>query len=406
MALYTGTILAKSMYPYGRQLPLKTYQDIGDAAFGKGGYYFTLFIQNAALVSVGILFMILAGLNLQQLAIDWDIAPSTDLDIVKVCIAGVVVVVFPFIIFLKTMTEISFIAIFGMFATTFTVFVVIIFSFIDEYHGKAGGGSHTWINADSIPFAFSSLVFAFGGHNVFPAIEQTMRRRSHFNKMIIQAFVIILALYVPPCVVGYYIYGENAKEVILDNLVQGIVPQIARIAITLHLIITLPIVNNPINLWLEDLFKIEDSAYEFPKRALIRTALLFAQGAVAILVPHFFDVMAFIGASCVSGTVFFFPCIAYLQLFWKKISNLEIIWICLVLMTASLGSVIGLYSAVVGIAQDVGNVVLDVPKSVFPYGLSTGTFLISFLGIGATLWWISRSHNRADYARLNSNSPE
>lgn len=46
-----------------------------------------------------------------------------------------------------------------MVATTFTVIVIIVFSFID--HEKSA--DHSWVVPETLPYAFVSFVFAFGG---------------------------------------------------------------------------------------------------------------------------------------------------------------------------------------------------------------------------------------------------
>lgn len=89
------------------------------------------------------------------------------------------------------------------------------------------------------------------------------------------------------------------------------------------------------------------------------------QTVIAIGLPHFGDIMALIGASTVSATIFFFPIFFYLRLFWEKISYKELAWISLVLLFATLGSAIGLYSAIVNLAQDIVNKTFNIPDWVF-----------------------------------------
>jgi len=59
MECYTGKILIYAMNAEGRTL--RTYQDIGRAAFGEAGYMWTLVFQNLTLLFVTTLFLILAG---------------------------------------------------------------------------------------------------------------------------------------------------------------------------------------------------------------------------------------------------------------------------------------------------------------------------------------------------------
>eukprot|EP01114_Cavostelium_apophysatum_P018555 TRINITY_DN5766_c0_g1_i1.p1 TRINITY_DN5766_c0_g1~~TRINITY_DN5766_c0_g1_i1.p1 ORF type:complete len:470 (+),score=79.84 TRINITY_DN5766_c0_g1_i1:167-1576(+) len=400
MALYCGIILIKAMMS---RPGLRTYHDIGEAAFGKFGRYLSLFLQNCSLIAVGILFLILAGTNIKNLTQHWhhNVDPFDWKYGIGIYISLVTGVVLPFVVFLKTMTEISFVAIFGMFATTFTVVIIVIFSVIDRPSPPA---VHQFIDYKFIPVAFSGLVFAFGGHNLFPAIQDEMRHKHQFNGMLTGAFLIILALYLPPSIAGYWAFGINAGGQdgnILDNLHSGVVPEMARIAITLHLIITIPIVNNPINLWLEDLFNINNKPRELLWRAIIRTMLIAFQTGVAILLPYFFDVMTFIGSTSVSATVFYLPCAMYLKLLWPMIPWYEVAAICLTLLTATVGSVIGMFLACIYLYQDATGRKVTYGNDIL-YMVTGGVTGVATILIALGIYLIAKSHrNKSGYHPLN-----
>jgi len=169
--LILGKILIRCMYAQ-RPEKLRTYQEVGRAAFGDVGYKVTLVFQNLTLLFVGTLFLILGGVNIKLLFDAWlhhDIS-------VKFYILGTAVLVWPFIVGLKTMKEISWIAVVGMLSTTFTVIIICIYSVLIGNKSS----DHEWVAVESYPYAFSTFVFAFGGHNVFPAIQDSMRTKKKF----------------------------------------------------------------------------------------------------------------------------------------------------------------------------------------------------------------------------------
>jgi len=173
------------------------------------------------------------------------------------------------------------------------------------------------------------------------------------------------------------------------------VTDLATIAITLHIWFTIPIIDNPVNLWFEELCSTDERKSPFLWRAVIRTVFLACQTAIALGLPHFGDVMAFIGASCVSTTVFFLPCFIYLKLYWKSISSLEVAWICLVLLFATLGSSIGLYSAFLKLIQDIMKKTLFIPNWVFYVVLGVSTFVgFILLSLGIVAIWRQNKNNR------------
>jgi hypothetical protein len=99
----------------------------------------TMVMQNLTLFFVGALFLILSGINLQELIVDWT-GKQVRIEYLIFAVAGVVL---PFIVGLKTMHEISIIAIFGMLATVLVVIVIIIVSDLDAPKEKA---NHELIN--------------------------------------------------------------------------------------------------------------------------------------------------------------------------------------------------------------------------------------------------------------------
>jgi amino acid permease len=123
-------------------------------------------------------------------------------------------------------------------------------------------------------------VFAFGGHNVFPSVQESMANKKDFNRMFNWAFILILLLYVPAAFAGYYAFGDTVQSPVFatPGLSGGVLIQVALVSITIHLLLTLPLVDNPLNLWVEDLLSIDKRSPEFLFRAISRTLILAAQG--------------------------------------------------------------------------------------------------------------------------------
>jgi len=388
MSCYTAKILVQCMDYDGRTL--KTYQDIGRAAFGQAGFMWTLLFQNLTLLFVGTLYLILGGKNAYSLITDWGHFSSDVQHELKVeyFIAGTAVLVWPFIVGLKTMKEISWIAVFGMTATLFTVVVICVCSVL---YGTANRADLVWVNAQQYPYSFSVFLFAFGGHNVFPAIQESMQNKEDYNKMMNVSFIVTLLFYLPPSILAYLYFGSAVQSPVLLSLGNGIPSQLATIAITLHIWLTIPIVNNPLNLWVEETvaarFKHSNRyhAHNFLSRFILRTFILAIETALACALPFFGNIMAFIGASTVSATIFFFPCFFYLKLKWGDIRTFEKIWIFLVLILATIGSAIGLYTSILGLTQDVSKNSYVLPDWFFFIIIGSITYL-SIVVIGVSMW--------------------
>jgi len=306
---------------------------------------------------VGTLYLLLGGENAFELISSWSKLNLDKTDQQWYFIAGTAVLVWPFIVGLKTMKEISWVAIFGMSATALTVIIICVCSVL---FGNIDGAVHEYYDIQRYPYAFSVFLFAFGGHNVFPAIQESMEHKKDYDKMMNVSFIVTLLLYLPPTIMAYLYFGGNIKSPVLQSFPpDSIWAQVATIAITLHIWLTIPIINNPLNLWIEELlaarFQYSNKYFAngFFSRFVIRTFVLAVETAIACKLPFFGDFMSFIGSSTVAATIFFFPCFFYLKLKWEKIPTLEKVWVFIVLILSTLGAAIGLYTAITGLVNDV-----------------------------------------------------
>jgi len=292
------------------------------------------------------------------------------------------------------MKEISWVAVFGMSATALTVVVICVSSII---YGDSSRKDHVFVNAQQYPYAFSVFLFAFGGHNVFPAIQESMENKEDYFKMMNVSFLFTIILYLPPSILAYLYYGTEVQSPVLLSLGHGAPSQVATIAITLHIWLTIPIINNPLNLWLEEWvasrFKYSNDylSHHFLPRFLLRTFVLAIQTAIACSLPFFGDIMAFIGASTVSATIFFLPCFFYLKLKWDEIKLVEKIWVFILLLLATIGSAVGLYTAVLGLVQDVSQNTYTLPDWFFYIIIGCLTYF-SIVVLGVSMWKLYENH--------------
>ncbi|PRP88221.1 hypothetical protein PROFUN_04044 [Planoprotostelium fungivorum] len=359
MSNYTAKVLLKSMY-LQRETVTTTYHGLSRVAFGTTGYYIVIFMQNLALFSASTLFLVLSGINIHDLFKSWGLP---EFHMAYYVAATGLIVLLP-IVGLKTLREVSWIAVFGIAATVLTIIIIIVMPPIMKSVTLSGNMSHpqtTVISTINFPTAFATMVFAFGGHNVFPALASTMRDTRSYGTFLNVAFVCVIILYLPPAILPYIYFGDAVKSPVLESLstaVAGLsrsytVPiDLALVAITLHLWLTIPILNNPVFLYFEEVTRLDKAKAAPVYRILYRTAILALQVLVACVVKDFGDFMDLLGSTVISATVFFFPCLMYLKLNWNNIPVYEKMWNYVVLLLASLGSIVGFISASIELGKD------------------------------------------------------
>jgi solute carrier family 32 (vesicular inhibitory amino acid transporter) len=113
------------------------------------------------------------------------------------------------------------------------------------------------------PFSFTNyflavgtFIFAYGGHAVFPTIQHDMRKPHEFTKSTILAFGIMTAMYVPVTILGWATYGDSLRDSVINSLQIKWIQQAVNMLITIHCILTLTIVFNPINQEAEEVLNV------------------------------------------------------------------------------------------------------------------------------------------------------
>jgi len=464
MANYTGKVLLKSLY-LQKETVTTTYHGLAKVAFGPIGYYIVIVLQNCALFSASIIFLLLSGANMQLLSTAWGMKEYN----IGWFIALTGLIIIAPIIGLKTLKEVSWIAIFGILATVLTIIVIIVMppvlkhantEYVNHYvppnatlyncHPSSGpsvnvtlpfngtyGASNVTvngtaynctpylkppgyaplmdphtdvINSANLPTAFATMVFAFGGHNVFPALACTMRDTRTYGGFLNGAFIAIVLLYLPPAIIPYAYFGDQVSNPILNPLFAAAEPlgkgynipiYFAYVAITLHLWFTIPIINNPVFLWVEEVTTLDKRQGRTLWRAIYRTLLIALQVLIAWKLPYFGELMDIIGATVISATVFFLPCLMYLKLNWSRTTYLEVGWNYIVLLLATLGSVVGFINAMLALINKVRedekekDVALSNTQFYACIGGATGLGAISFIIV---FWYISvQSKRRTGY---------
>jgi amino acid permease len=226
---------------------------------------------------------------------------------------------------------------------------VTYLGFILEKDDIYGGGSYidpapteTYTNINSAPFSIGLVMVGFAGHACFPSIKLSLANQNDYNAVLNTSYFVCFIFYTSIAILGYLMYGINVDEEITFNIMGSIkgkhVSNVARSVANLAtwLVVINPctkfgLTMNPVALLVEEtFFKIGDddddkTCCRYLKSFAIRIALSISVFFVAVYLPYFADVVAFIGAFCSCFVSLVFPCAAYLKIFKNKMSYFEYI---------------------------------------------------------------------------------
>jgi len=313
---------------------LKSYEEVGEACFGQRGRTLVGIFQHVTLFGVCTITLVLLGGSMEAL--------SKELT-VRAWILIFTTVLLP-LAFLKTMSDVAFLASFGVFSSIIVSFIIII-------KGLMAYDAHGDSNYDPIAaklfLGFSIIIFSAGYPAVLPALEFEMIEPEKWPLAVNISTAIITVLYLFIAITGYLGWGNQVKDNVLDSMSQGNgAVKLAYALIVARLLVAYPLPLNPMCLALENFTGINklSSRLELMLRLPLRSLLVLSTVLIALIIPYFGDLMGLLGSLAAGVLAFIFPPVFYYTL--SKRVNQPVSTPKLILM----GSVccVGIIASVVG----------------------------------------------------------
>ena len=233
-------------------------------------------------------------------------------------------------------------SVFGILASIIVAVVCVAYS-INEIAQPHHSANHRVLDARMFPSAFSAITLSFGGHATMPTIESHASSKNRFLSIINVAFFVLVALYLPTAIFGYWAFGDRVYSPILCNFPHSaVIPIIAKVIVAIHCLSAYPILINVVFNELESSV-FPPLRFQFLPRSLLRALIIGCTGTVAYFVPYFAAFMTLVGACCVTMMVFVLPVVFRLRLLPS--SRLEIVWGCVVVIVGLIGGSVGAYQA-------------------------------------------------------------
>ncbi|KAB1994205.1 hypothetical protein ES319_D13G084000v1 [Gossypium barbadense] len=201
------------------------------------------------------------------------------------------------------------------------------------------------LNWRGMPIAISMFAFCYCGHAVFPTLCSSMKDRSKFSKVLLVCFITSTINYGSMAVMGYLMFGEHLKSQVTLNLpIKKMTTKIAIYTTLINPLTKYAIITTPITTAIEETSLFCNSR---SLSILIRTALVSSTVIVALTIPFFGYVMAFIGSFLSVTASMLLPCLCYLKL--NKAARkmgLELIIIVAILVAGLFIGVVGTFTSI------------------------------------------------------------
>ncbi|XP_065068778.1 uncharacterized protein LOC135694049 isoform X2 [Rhopilema esculentum] len=314
------------------------YPSIGYECYGRVGRGIVETCLLITLFGVCVVFLLLAAQNVASL-VDRKIGVfTTEKEEARAWLLIISSILLPFT-FLGTPKDMWPFALMATISTSVACLLIIVKSLWD-WPTDISQVTTTDVTVESFFTSFGTIAFSFGGATLFPSFQADMKEPKKFPKAAMSAFLVVLLMYAPTCILSFVVYGSSLQSNVLQTIKNhgdtGAIKNLgtaAEVLITGHLLFSFVITLNPISQQVEEYLKWPHK-FGF-KRCFIRSLLLLLVLGVAEAIPKFGVILSLIGGSTVTMMAFILPCVFYLKLnqrtpFYIKVLHAEIIAVALV----------------------------------------------------------------------------
>uniref|UniRef100_A0A1I7T4M3 Aa_trans domain-containing protein n=1 Tax=Caenorhabditis tropicalis TaxID=1561998 RepID=A0A1I7T4M3_9PELO len=295
-----------STWPEYRHHCRKPYPEIGGRAMGPTCKLLVSICIDVTQFGISVVYLLLASKNIQDMIIAFSGGNLSFCILVLIVAAGLLP-----LCFLKSPQDFWWAVVIAMMTTSAAVILIITGSIID-WEGCQPYSQLPKFEIKNLFLSMGTLLFSVGGHSAFPTIQHDMKQPREFTKSVFLAFTIMAFMYIPVCIMGYLVYGDSLRDSIIPSIQTVWIQQAINILITVHCILTLTIVFNPLMQEVEDLFHVPQKFGI--KRVLVRTGIMVAVVFVAESVPTFGPLLDLVGGSTLTLTSVILPCLFYIYL--------------------------------------------------------------------------------------------
>ncbi|MED6176098.1 ADP/ATP carrier protein [Stylosanthes scabra] len=326
-----------------------TYGDLGYRSFGTSGRYMTELLILLAQCGGSVAYLVFIGQNLHSVFQSYGFTMNS-----------FIFMLVPVEIGLSWIGSLSALAPFSIFADVCNILaigIVVKEDIQQVLQGEFSFGQRTTItsNIGGLPFAAGMAVFCFEGFGMTLALENSMRDKSKFPRLLAQTFGGISFVYILFGFCGYMAFGEETRDIVTLNLPRDWSSLAVQVGLCIGLVFTFPTMLHPINEIVEGKLKIfrrdNDGSARVGKTAIYisRAVVVVVLAILASFVPEFSVFASFVGSTICGMMSFVLPATFHLKLFGRSLSTWQRALDFIVLFSGLFFAIYGTYNTIVGV---------------------------------------------------------
>jgi solute carrier family 32 (vesicular inhibitory amino acid transporter) len=213
-------------------------------------------------------------------------------------------------------------------------------------------------NGAGMGVAAGIILFAFGGHGLYPIVYRSVKTTRQFNVALNCSTLIFVGVYILLAVCGYRAYGEATNQVITLN-VAGVPGRIATFMVLAIALLKYALQLHPIVDRIEAAWQLRAPSVHrciaVSRQCAVRLSLVLATLAVAVLFPFFALVNSFIGAVFSSAVSIIFPALFYALLHRRTLTTYQYASAIAIVIVGVIMLVIGTLASTYGLIESLSN---------------------------------------------------
>ena len=354
LANYTGKLLIYCLHESTsyEDLPKTTYADLGEAFWPRYGRVLVHVTNCFEQFSHCTLFLIMCGTVMHHTFPDSGVSESCWITIVSLAVLPVA--------FVRTMKHINLVSLLTVIVAMGSSTCVLVHS-LSHYHSWQTHHMASF-GIKHMSIALGIIIVTFSSQAYLPIIEKSMKYPSEFNAIMDFTYTLVTIIKYNYGILVFVCFRQHTEQLMTLSMPHGALRTSLSIAviITALLFYVVPmytlydIFEKQLNIPLFVQLKDEPprcSRAAMPK-LVFRFAVILLSTLVAIFVPHFGLLMAFVGSFTGSILVLIYPCLFHVKLHYSTMPWYHILFDAMVALFGVVGCILGVVYSSIQIAEE------------------------------------------------------
>lgn len=339
---YTGKILIDCLYetdPNGKRKRVReTYPQIGEAFHPTYGKYMVHFANCFDQFSHCALFLIMIGMVMKHAFPSVSLGESDWTLIIGLLILPA--------IFIRKMTQLAWLGTLTAWTAIVISITVLVYSFT-----KCSSWTTTTppFNIHTVPIAIGVVMVSYSSAAYLPKMETAMEHPEQYNSIMNFSYSAVTFWKFFCGVIVYMTFTDATEQIVALNLPRGPFRGVLCVAVVVLSLFFFTVPAFTIFDIIENHLRIPWLAFNYTNHRrvvlsgyLLRFVLMLFTLILAVCVPHFSLLMAFVGCSTGMVLVLIFPCMFHLKIRWTALQWFDVAAELFVIVFAVIGGTLGI----------------------------------------------------------------